>query len=102
LTLPVASYDHGTGDCAVIGGFVDRAADVPGLDGVYLMGDDCSGRIRAIGADDARAAAAAGRTLDPRVVLDTSLEISSFGEDAAGELYVADRSGGAILKIAGR
>jgi glucose/arabinose dehydrogenase len=99
LVPPIAVYRHGTGDCAVIGGFVYRGRANPALDGVYLMGDDCSGRIRALRASDARAAQASGRVLEPRLLLDTSLEISSFGEDAAGELLLADRSGGALYRL---
>ena len=97
LTLPVATYDHSRGDCAVVGGFVYRGTAYPALDGVYLFGDDCSGRIRAF-----RAAGAAGSPVTTAVVLETHLAISSFGQDDAGELYVCDLAGGAIYRLTAR
>ena len=99
LTLPVATYDHGTGDCAVIGGFVSRAPSQPALAGIYLMGDECSGRIRGFVAASARTAAAAGKQVAAPILLDTSLTISSFGQGDDGSLYVCDLTGGAIYRV---
>ena len=80
-TAPVAEYPHGTGDCAIGGGYVYRGAASPLLVGRYLFGDYCSGRIWSL--------EAAGPTPQAEVLLaDTTLQISSFGEDAAGEIYV--------------
>src|SRR4051794_11629912 len=45
LTLPVAEYTHADGNCSVSGGFVYRGRVSPGLRGMYLYGDLCSGRI---------------------------------------------------------
>jgi glucose/arabinose dehydrogenase len=46
LTLPVAEYGHSLmGDCSITGGFVYRGGEFPVLQGVYLYGDYCSGRI---------------------------------------------------------
>ena len=46
---PVATYAHDAqGGCAVIGGVVYRGAALPGLDGAYLFGDYCSGRVWAL------------------------------------------------------
>jgi glucose/arabinose dehydrogenase len=85
--LPVVAYNHSKGDCSVIGGYVYRGPSAPSLVGRYLFGDFCSGRIWSI----ARAAAApAGRG----TFLDTDLNITSFGEDEAGEVYVTDAGGG--------
>ena len=44
LTLPVAEYTHAEG-CSVTGGFVYRGRVSPGLRGMFLYGDYCSGRI---------------------------------------------------------
>ena len=99
LTLPVATYDHGTGDCAVIGGFVYRGSSQPALAGIYLMGDECSGRIRGFVEASARSAAAAGRQVAAPILLDTSLTISSFGQGDDGTLYVCDLTGGAVYRI---
>jgi len=93
LTLPVAEYDHLTGDCAVIGGYVYRGTAIPGLAGRYLFGDECSGRIRVLtpGPDAANAS----------ILLNTNLQITSFGEDDQGNLYVAAGTAGEILEIVG-
>ena len=85
--LPVVAYNHSQGDCSVIGGYVYRGPSAPSLVGRYVFGDFCSGRIWSI-AQAARAPA--GRAL----VFDTALNITSFGEDEAGDLYVTDAAGG--------
>jgi glucose/arabinose dehydrogenase len=92
LTLPVTEYGHGSGDCAVIGGYVYRGKAVPALAGTYLFGDECSGTIRAVSAD-----ATAGQT--PVVVLESHRAISSFGEDEAGEMYLTDLASGDLLQV---
>ena len=90
-TAPIAEYPHGTGDCAITGGFVYRGSVSPLLIGRYLFGDYCSGRIWSL--------VASGPSPQAEVLLtDTSLQISSFGEDAAGEVYVV-ALGGTIYHI---
>lgn len=91
FTLPVAEYAHGAGDCSVTGGFVYRGAQYPSLQGIYFYGDFCSGRIWGL--------RRVGAAWENQLLLDSSLLISSFGEDEAGNLYVADLAGGAIYKI---
>lgn len=95
LTLPVTAYTHSSGDgCTIVGGYVYRGAAFPDLDGAYLFGDYCNGTIWALSAADA---AATGSATHERVGdLDGSL--SSFGQDAAGELYAIDL-GGRILRV---
>lgn len=92
LTLPVAEYNHSIGDCAVIGGYVYRGNEQPALTGWYLFSDNCSGRIRAI-------PATATTNVTPTVALETGRQITSFGEDALGELYVTDAGRGEVLRI---
>ncbi len=86
LTLPVAEYRNQWPDCAVTGGYVYRGKHIGSLQGTYVFGDYCSGRI--MGLIDGQ----------PQVLLASGLKISSFGEDEAGELYVVDHGGG-IYKI---
>jgi glucose/arabinose dehydrogenase len=88
LTLPMAQYQHGQGRCSVTGGYVYRGSALPGLAGSYLFADFCSGEIFGL-RQDARS-----------MLLDTRLQIASFGEDAAGEIYVVDL-GGAVYRIVG-
>lgn len=92
LTLPVAEYAHADG-CSVTGGFVYRGRLSPGLRGVYLYGDYCSGRIWGLERD------ANGRT--NRQLLASGFSISTFGEDEDGEVYVADAAKGTVHRIEG-
>jgi glucose/arabinose dehydrogenase len=74
---PTVEYLNAGGRCAVIGGFVYRGRLIPGLYGRYVYGDFCSG--------DLWAATESG------VVEALPLElrgINSFGQDAAGELWM--------------
>jgi len=92
LTLPVAAYDH-TGDCSVTGGYVYRGARYPSMQGVYFYGDYCSGRIRGL--------TRIGSAWQNRVLLAAGFNISTFGQDDAGEIYVAAYGSGDIYTIAG-
>ena len=89
--LPVVEYSHAEG-CSVTGGYVYRGAAVPALAARYVFGDFCSGKIWTI---PRAAASPATKTL----LLSTSLNISSFGEDERGELYVLD-IGGTLYRFA--
>lgn len=90
LLEPVAEYSHAEG-CSVTGGYVYRGDAVPALQGVYLFGDYCSGRIWGL------FRAGNGR-YHSQLLLESGLNIASFGEDAAGEVYVIDL-GGKIFRI---
>ena len=79
--LPVAEYTHSLG-CSITGGYVYRGSHRD-LQGLYVFGDFCSGRIWTM--------PNAGNSITVR--RDTSLNISSFGESEAGELYVTDLNG---------
>ena len=84
LTFPVSGYDHTQG-ASVTGGFVYRGPQVA-LQGVYLYGDFANGKIWGLQRD--------GATWESKLLLDTDFLISTFGEDSAGNLYVADYNGG--------
>jgi len=92
LTLPVAEYGHDAG-CVVIGGVVYRGSRYPMLQGGYLYLDFCSGRIWAL---DAAAAAPT-----PAQVGVLSGQLAAFGEDQAGEVYLADLDGTISELVAG-
>lgn len=87
---PVAVYDHGLG-CSVTGGYVYRGPQNPGLQGLYLYGDFCSGRIWGL-----RPLAGGWENL---LLADTDWLISSFGEDQGGRLYLADYGSGTLYRI---
>jgi glucose/arabinose dehydrogenase len=87
---PIAEYSHDQG-CSVIGGYVYRGEVNPELQGVYVFGDWCSGRIFTLDVD--------GETITPKTVLESGLQVSSFGEDEAGEVYLVDFAGGGLYRI---
>ena len=80
LIVPVTTYGRDQG-CSVTGGYVYRGPADTALRGAYLYADFCSGAIWGLRHDG-------GEMTDQRLLLDTSLAIASFGEDAAGELYI--------------
>ena len=90
LEMPVLTYNHGGGDCSVTGGYVYRGAQYPALNGVYIYGDFCSGRIWGLDAASPGA---------PVLLLETRSSLSSFGEDEAGEMYVTDLGRGIVLQL---
>lgn len=94
LTLPVAEYGRSLG-CSVTGGYVYRGRAYPKLSGAYFYGDYCTGRIWALARNGE------GVWVSTEMLVDSSLRISSFAEDQAGELYVIGL-GGQILQLAAR
>ena len=85
LTPPISEYGRQEG-CSVTGGYVYRGRQLPALVGNYLFGDFCTGFVWAL---TPQADGAWVRTL----LFDSSAQITSFGEDANGEVYVVDRRG---------
>lgn len=95
LTLPVVEYSHG-GGCSVTGGYVYRGSRIPGLQGHYFYGDFCSGFIRSF-------PYVGGAVTDERdwtSQLGTLGNLSSFGEDASGELYITTLTGSVYRIVA--
>jgi len=90
LTLPILEYGHNPG-CSVTGGYVYRGSSIPQLYGTYLYGDYCSGVIWGA----SRSCAGAWSTAP---LVDSPLNISSFGEDESGEIYVT-HIGGAVYRV---
>lgn len=86
---PLYEYAHEKGRCSIIGGYVYRGQAISSLAGTYVYGDFCSGEIFAL-----RNSSRGQPLNEARMILKTPLQISSFGEDAAGELYVLDHKGG--------
>jgi glucose/arabinose dehydrogenase len=91
LTLPLLEYDHTQG-CSVTGGYVYRGEDFPGFRGVYVFGDYCSGRIWGV-------AAQAGNNPQLVQLARADVQLSSFGEDERGELYLLDMGGGRLFRL---
>ena len=86
---------------AVVGGFVYRGCAMPDVRGDYFYSDTYGGFIRTFrGVSGGNAQNLANRTadLDPPGTLSIN-SITSFGEDARGELYMTDYGDGEIFKI---
>lgn len=87
---PVAQYSHSLG-CSVTGGFAYRGKQIAGFAGRYIYGDYCSGTIWSLKMNGGKA-----RTIRRESIKVANL--SSFGEDAAGELYAVSQ-GGTIYRL---
>ena len=86
LEMPIAEYGR-EGGCSVTGGYVYRGKRLPSLYGAYIYGDFCSGRIWALRHDG-------NQIIEQLELTDSKLEISSFGEDQGGEMFILSFDGG--------
>jgi glucose/arabinose dehydrogenase len=85
LVMPVAEYSHDHG-CSVTGGFVYRGEAIPAAQRRYFYGDYCSGNVWSLALSDGKATGIRRHRF--RVPA-----LSSFGEDAAGDLYLVSLEG---------
>ena len=86
LEMPIAEYGR-DGGCSVTGGYVYRGKRLPSLYGAYVYGDFCSGKIWALRYEG-------GQVTEHLELVDSRLEISSFGEDESGEVFMLSFDGG--------
>ncbi len=85
--LPITEYTHDNANCAVTGGYVYRGVRIRALQGAYIYGDYCSGKVWGL-------VQAGGRVVDQRELnVGASHAIFSFGQDDAGELYLLAADG---------
>jgi glucose/arabinose dehydrogenase len=96
LTLPVLDYPHVGSSCSgsVTGGYVYRGQAMPSLSGTYFYADFC---LRFVESFRFQNGQATERTEWP-LLNPTGSSITSFGEDALGELYLMTQGGG-LFKI---
>jgi glucose/arabinose dehydrogenase len=90
FTFPVTEYPHPTGE-SITGGYVYRGSRYPALGGTYYYGDFVKGVLWGLRQEN-------GEWVS-RQLLQTGLGISSFGEDANGELYVCELNGGVVYQL---
>ncbi|MCC6613512.1 MAG: PQQ-dependent sugar dehydrogenase [Anaerolineae bacterium] len=90
VTMPILEYPHSDG-CSVTGGYVYRGAELPELNGYYFYSDYCNGKVWAAYSN------AVGRW-QSTLWMQTERQVTSFGEDEAGELYLIDYKG-EILRL---
>ena len=85
--------------CSVTGGYVYRGEKLKGFKGVYFFGDYCSGNIWSFKVKDGKANEFKNRTEEINIADgEFTNYISSFGQDADGEIYIVDYNG-AVYKI---
>ncbi|MEP6691524.1 MAG: PQQ-dependent sugar dehydrogenase [Gemmatimonadaceae bacterium] len=91
VTLPVFEYDHTQG-CSITGGFVYRGTRIAELAGTYFFSDYCSGGLRSM-------RVTGGTVSEEKTWPVTTGSVTSFGEDATGELYLTTTTG-TVYRIA--
>jgi glucose/arabinose dehydrogenase len=89
-TDPIIEYDHSSGRCAIIGGYRYRGSRFPKMVGTYFYADLCTGQIFA-------ATLSAG-VWTSTLLYTSAVNVTTFGEDEAGELYVV-HLGGTIHRL---
>jgi len=92
LTDPVVEYSHSEGGCSVTGGYVYRGS-MPEWNGIYLYGDYCTGLIWGLIKSE--------NGWQVQRLFDTDANITSFGQDEAGEIYLLS-DGGQIYRLVQR
>lgn len=98
-TSPVAVYSSGTGSshCSITGGFVYRGGSFASLYGKYIYTDYCSGQFWATAPNGAGGWTTNTITTTPLL----SFQLTSFGQDNNGEMYVVSREGNKIYRLVG-
>ncbi len=99
FTLPIADYPHDEG-CSITGGFVYRGKALPQLDGRYFYADYCTGLLRSL----TWTRGTTREHWDWKAAIDREgilAQVSSFGVDADGELYIVELTG-SIYQLAAR
>ncbi|OGC76097.1 MAG: hypothetical protein A2Z27_04405 [candidate division Zixibacteria bacterium RBG_16_50_21] len=95
LSDPIHEYSHANG-CSITGGYVYRGCAIPDLQGTYFFADYCTGTVWTFRYDGIDTTEFQDRTSELGVGF---FNISSFGEDAFGELYVSGHNNGTVYKI---
>jgi glucose/arabinose dehydrogenase len=87
--MPVSEYGHDLGD-SVTGGYIYRGMDLPAWQGVYLYGDYSSGRVWGL-------LHLPDGSWQSALMFETGTNISSFGVDENGEIYLVDYNGSILM-----
>ena len=104
FTMPILTFSH-AGACSISGGYVYRGCALPALHGTYFYSDFCGAFVRTFNFVGGAATNQQDRTadVDPPGA-DTITSVSSFGQDARGEIYIVERgdcssSNGVVYKF---
>jgi len=87
---PIAEYSHPEGGCSVTGGYVYRGAMLE-WNGIYLYGDYCTGFVWGLIRPEG------GEAWQKQLLFETEFKITSFGQDANGEVYLVSDGGGVYV-----
>lgn len=106
-TPPIYDYDHtvdtkgsAPSSRAIVGGYVYRGSFLPEWQGTYIFADFPTGEIWSLRYEGGAVSDVAEWTDTLKPLVDAEIEeISSFGEDAAGELYICSYKDGNIYRI---
>ena len=90
MVEPVAEYSHTEGGCSVTSGYVYRGS-MPEWNGIYLYADYCTGLIWGLIRSE--------NGWQKQQLFDLDVTITSFGQDAAGELYLLSDNGGVFRLV---
>lgn len=90
-TPPIFQYTHAAGDRSIIGGHVYRGSRNPAMVGTYVYGDLVSARVWGLRRN--------GPAWENRLLANSGFAMSTFGEDEAGELYIAGYFSGGVFRL---
>ncbi len=91
ISPPAAEHHHSEAR-SLTGGQVYRGPSLPELVGTYVYGDWSTGKVWGVKAEGTKVSAT-------RELVDTPFNITGFGTDHAGELYVFDQAGGTFQRF---
>lgn len=94
LEFPVFEYNHDNGDRSITGGYVYRGSELSTLQGKYIYGDFISGRVWALDYDHD-----SDDVISNTELMNNPFNISAFGEDASGEIYILGYGNGTVYRI---
>ena len=97
LTLPILDYTHDDGACSIIGGYVYRGTKNTAVTGTYFYGDLCAGFVRSFQQQNGQLGT---QNTWPLLSPPAGQQITSFGEDAQGELYLVTQPSGLFHIVA--
>ena len=92
--MPMYVHTHSNGRCAVIGGYFVRDRDLPELEGHYIFGDLCSGRIMSMIPDVPNQRPTSLAPVGP--IAD---QLTSFGVGPRGAIYYTQFGGGELRRL---
>lgn len=97
MAFPVHTYSRSGGNCSITGGVVYRGVNIPGLEGTYFYGDYCSSRVWSF---DLSNGGSVTNFVERTSEVGSGVSgLSSFGEDAYGEVYMCSLFNGRVYKI---